>query len=145
MNDVAALGGLFLSAFLAATLLPAQSESVLAVLTISGTWPLWLLVAVASAGNVLGAVVNWLLGRAVTSLRDRRWFPVSERALARAQAWYGRYGRWSLLLSWLPIVGDPLTLAAGVLREPLGSFLLLVTIGKTARYVVIALAASGFS
>ena len=86
MNDVAALGGLFLSAFLAATLLPAQSESVLAVLTISGTWPLWLLVAVASAGNVLGAVVNWLLGRAVTSLRDRRWFPVSERALARAQA-----------------------------------------------------------
>ena len=145
MSELGALAGLFLSAFLAATLLPAQSESVLVVLTISSTWPLWLLVAVASAGNVLGAVVNWVVGRAVTSLRDRRWFPVSGRALARAQGWYGRYGRWSLLLSWLPIVGDPLTLAAGVLREPLGSFLLLVAIGKTARYVVIALAASGFA
>jgi membrane protein YqaA with SNARE-associated domain len=145
MNGVAALGGLFLSAFLAATLLPAQSEGVLAALAIVGDWPAWLLVIVASAGNVLGAVVNWLLGRAVTSLRDRSWFPVSEAALARAQGWYGRYGRWSLLMSWLPVVGDPLTLAAGMLREPLASFLVLVTIGKTARYAVIALAASGLT
>jgi membrane protein YqaA with SNARE-associated domain len=140
MSDALAYGGLFLTALAAATLLPAQSEALLAALLLNGYAP-WLVVAVASAGNVLGAVINWALGRGVERLRGRRWFPVSETALERAQRWYARWGRWSLLLSWLPVIGDPLTVVAGVLREPLPMFLLLVGVAKVARYVVVAAAA----
>lgn len=129
--------GLFLIAFIAATLLPAQSEAALAALIVEG-YPPWLLVAVATVGNVLGSTVNWWLGRGLTRFGDRRWFPVKPAQLQRAQAWYGRYGQWSLLLSWVPVIGDPLTLAAGVMREPLRTFLVLVTIAKLARYIVVA-------
>lgn len=94
----------------------------------------------ASLGNVLGSVANWVLGRGVARFRHRRWFPVSEPALTRAEGWYRRWGRWSLLLSWAPVIGDPLTLAAGMLREPLGPFLLLVGLAKTTRYIALALA-----
>ncbi len=130
--------GLFVAAFVAATLLPAQSETVLVGLQLAGYDP-WRLVLVASVGNVLGSVVNWWLGRQVVRFSERRWFPVKPAALARAQAWYARYGKWSLLLSWMPIIGDPLTLAAGVMREPLRVFVLLVGLAKTARYAVLAL------
>ncbi|WP_377292028.1 YqaA family protein [Rhizobium sp. SG2393] len=130
--------GLFAAAFLAATLFPAQSEGLLAYLVHAGAHSVVLLVAVASLGNVLGSLVNWMIGRGVERFRDRRWFPVSPGRLVRAQAWYHRYGRWSLLASWLPVVGDPITLVAGVLREPLWSFLLLVTLAKTGRYALIA-------
>ena len=82
-------------------------------------YPVWALLLVASAGNVLGSVVNWWLGGQLLRLRTRRWFPVSAPALERAQCRYQRYGSWSLLLSWAPIMGDPLTLAAGVMKEPL--------------------------
>ncbi len=133
--------GLFLASFLAATILPAQSEAVLAAMTLSGAYSVWGLVAVASVGNVLGAVVNWLLGRFLSRFEGRRWFPVSRAQVERAEGWYRRWGKWSLLLSWLPVVGDPLTVVAGVLREPLPAFLILVTIGKVGRYVVIALVA----
>ncbi|WP_439528875.1 YqaA family protein [Pannonibacter sp.] len=143
MDELAGLAGMFLAAFLAATLLPAQSEGVLAALVVAGGWPLWLLVFVATTGNVLGSVVNWLLGRGLASFRHKRWFPVSDKSLARAEGWYRRYGRWSLLFAWLPVVGDPLTVVAGTLREPLGIFLVLVTIGKAGRYVLVALVAAG--
>ncbi len=93
--------------------------------------------ALASLGNVLGSLVNWLLGRYVEHFRHKRWFPVNERQLARAQASYHRYGRWTLLLSWVPIIGDPLTLVAGVMREPLWSFLLIVSLAKTGRYLMV--------
>ncbi|MEH6421944.1 YqaA family protein [Pseudomonas sp. CGJS7] len=129
--------GLFAAAFIAATLLPAQSEAALAALIVDGYNP-WALIAVASVGNVLGSTVNWWLGRELARFSGRRWFPIKPAALARAQAWYARYGHWSLLLSWLPIVGDPLTLAAGVMRERLRVFLLWVSIAKVARYLVVA-------
>ena len=129
--------GLFLAAFGAATLLPMQSEAVLAGLLLSERYTVWALVAVASLGNVLGSLVNWLLGRYVEHFRQKRWFPVNERQLAKAQHSYHRYGRWTLLLSWVPIIGDPLTLVAGVMREPLWSFLLIVTLAKTARYLIV--------
>jgi len=138
LGDIAIYSGLFGVAFLAATILPAQSELGLAGLIVSSDYVVWVLIAVASAGNTLGAVVNWVLGRGVERLRDRKWFPVSDGQLERATAWYHKYGRWSLLLSWMPIVGDPLTLAAGVLREPLWSFLILVAFAKTARYLTVA-------
>ncbi|WP_137889209.1 YqaA family protein [Pseudomonas sp. 2FE] len=132
--------GLFLAAFGAATLLPLQSEAVLAGLLLSDAYPVWALLAVAIVGNVLGSVVNWLLGYYIEHFRHKRWFPVSESQLERAQHWYHRYGRWSLLLSWVPIIGDPLTLVAGVMRESIWSFVLLVTVAKSARYFALAAA-----
>ncbi|OHC61360.1 MAG: hypothetical protein A3J25_04760 [Pseudomonadales bacterium RIFCSPLOWO2_02_FULL_63_210] len=130
--------GLFLSAFGAATLLPLGSEALLVSLLLSDAYLLWLLVAVASVGNVLGSLVNWTLGRYLEHFRQRRWFPVSEQRLQQAQGWYTRYGRWSLLLSWLPVIGDPLTLVAGVMRERCWIFLLIVSLAKTGRYLALA-------
>lgn len=139
IGDLAIYGGLFVVAFLAATLLPAQSEAAVAGLILAGH-PVLLVLAVASVGNVLGSVANWGLGRGIARFRDRRWFPVSRKALARAEVWYGRFGTWTLLLSWVPVIGDPLTLAAGVLRERFWVFALIVTLAKTGRYLVIAAA-----
>lgn len=133
-----ALIGLFFSALLAATLLPAQSEAVLAALLLGDTHPVWLLLLVATAGNTLGALINWALGRGIERFRDRRWFPIRGRSLERAQRLYGRFGRWSLLLSWAPLFGDALTLIAGVMREPWWRFLLLVTLAKGGRYLMVA-------
>ena len=142
MDNLAVYVGLFLAALLAATILPAQSEALVAALLLTDYAP-WLVLTVASVGNVAGSVLNWLLGRGIERFRDRRWFLASPAALARAEGWYRRYGKWSLLLAWMPIVGDPLTVIAGVLREPLPIFLVLVTIGKVGRYLVIAAATLG--
>ena len=139
MGSLAVYAGLFGIAFAAATVFPLQSEAALVALLLTGKQPVWALVAVASVGNVLGSVVNWGLGRGIERFRDRPWFPASPVALARAQQGYRRWGHWSLMLSWAPIIGDPLTVAAGVLREPLPRFLLLVTLAKTGRYVTLAL------
>ena len=143
MIDVAAYAGLFAAAFIAATVLPMQSEAALVALLLSGYSP-WALLIVASTGNVLGSVINWLLGRGIERFRGRRWFPANEAALTRAQRWYQRYGKWSLLLSWAPVIGDPLTVIAGVMRESLPVFLLLVTIAKVGRYAVLTVATLGF-
>lgn len=142
VEGILALSGLFAIAFVAATVLPAQSEAALVGLQLAG-YPVVLLVAVASVGNTLGACLNWALGREAERFRNRRWFPVSAASLDRASAWYGKWGRWSLLLSWAPLGGDALTVAAGVLREPFWSFLALVAIAKTGRYVVLAAATAG--
>jgi len=136
MAEFAAYAALFLAALAAATILPMQSEAALVGLLLGGYSPLWL-VTVASLGNVLGSLINWYLGRGVARFRDRRWFPVGPEGLARAERWYQRYGKWSLLLSWVPVIGDPLTVVAGVLREPLPVFLLLVSIAKVGRYLVL--------
>jgi membrane protein YqaA with SNARE-associated domain len=129
--------GLFLSAFLAATILPVVSEAVIAGLAASGAYStLWLLV-VASVGNTLGSVVNWLLGRFLIQYQYRGWFPVKPRHLERASRVFNRWGVWSLLLAWTPFLGDPLTFVAGVLRVPFLLFLVLVAVSKTGRYVVL--------
>ncbi|KAA0695261.1 DedA family protein [Halopseudomonas laoshanensis] len=130
--------GLFLAAFGAATLLPMQSEAVLVGLLLTDHYAAWALLTVATIGNVLGSALNWLLGRSIERYRQKRWFPVSEGKLERAQRAYHRFGRWSLLLSWVPIIGDPLTVVAGVMREPFWSFLLIVTLAKAARYLLLA-------
>lgn len=133
---------LFISAFAAATILPAQSEALLAYQVSISPDAVVQLVAIATLGNVLGATFNWWLGRLTENLRAKKWFPVNEKQLQKAERFYGRYGRYSLLLSWVPIIGDPITIVAGILREPLLSFVLLVTIAKCARYVfVVGLAA----
>ena len=138
--DLFVHGGLFLTALIAATLLPAQSELVLTGLLLSGNQPVWSLVTAATAGNVAGSAINWLLGRYCLRFKDRRWFPVKKNALAKAEGWYRKYGRWSLLLSWAPVVGDPLTLVAGILGEPFPSFFLIVTIAKLGRYLALTAA-----
>lgn len=136
--DWSAYGGLFLSAFIAATILPAASEAVLAGLIVTGQQPIAGLLLAAGVGNVLGSVVNWTLGRWIAIFQDKPWFPIKAASLDRAQDWYQRYGKWSLLLSWAPVIGDPLTIVAGVMREPFPIFLLLVTIAKFGRYLVVA-------
>lgn len=139
MTGLGAYLVLFGIAFLAATILPAQSEVGLAGLILSGDYNLLALVVAASIGNTLGAAVNWALGRWIEKFRNHKWFPAGPEQMDRTVGWYRLYGRWSLLLSWMPIIGDPLTLAAGILREPLWSFLTLVAVAKTARYVVVAM------
>ncbi|EJL54674.1 putative membrane protein [Rhizobium sp. CF122] len=143
MTDLAVYAGLFLVAFAAATIFPMQSEAGLVGLVLTGQHPVLALIVVETTGNVLGSTVNWLLGVGIERFRDKRWFPVSQPALDKAQRWYHRYGKWSLLLSWMPIIGDPITIVAGVLREPFPMFLLLVTIAKTVRYGVLAAATLG--
>ena len=128
---------LFISAFAAATILPAQSEALLAYQVSISPDAVVQLIAVATLGNVLGATFNWCLGRLTENLRAKKWFPVNEKQLQKAERFYGRYGRYSLLLSWVPIIGDPITIVAGILRKPLLSVVLLVTIAKCARYVFI--------
>lgn len=140
MTDLVVYVGLFVAAFVAATILPMQSEAALVGLVLTDAYPVWTLITVASLGNVMGSVANWMLGRGVERFKSRRWFPVKPAALDRAQNWYRRYGKWSLLLSWAPIIGDPLTVVAGVLREPFPVFLLLVTFAKVGRYVVLTAA-----
>jgi membrane protein YqaA with SNARE-associated domain len=144
VDHLAVYAGLFAAALAAATVLPAQSEVALVALLLAEHYPVWLLVLVAAVGNTLGSTVNWGLGRLFTRLERRPWFPVRREAIARAETWYHRYGRWSLLLSWLPVIGDPLTIVAGVLREPLPIFLLLVATAKTARYLAVVAITQGW-
>ena len=144
MLELSAYPALFLAAFAAATLLPAQSEALLVGLLLGGQHSPWLLLLVASAGNVLGSLLNWWLGGCAECFRQRRWFPVSDRRLEQARQFYRRYGRWSLLLSWVPVIGDPLTVVAGVMREPWWSFLAIVTLAKVGRYLALLLATLGY-
>ena len=134
---MATLAGLFLAAFLAATLIPAQSEAVLVVLLLAGSHPVWLLLVVATAGNVLGSLTNWALGRFLHAHVGSRWFPASPDQVQRARLWYARRGWWTLFGSWLPIIGDPLVLASGLMREPLWRVVLVVTLAKAGRYLVL--------
>ncbi len=132
---------LFASAFLAATLLPFPSEVTLAGLAYAGRGDLGSLWLVATIGNTLGSMVNWGLGQLALRFERHPRFPLRRDRLARAQRWFNRYGVWTLLLAWLPLIGDPLALVAGLMRTPLLLSLALIAIGKGVRYaVVIALA-----
>lgn len=128
---------LFGSAFLAATILPFYSEVVLYGMILAGG-DVTMLVLVATIGNTLGAVVNWYLGRALLRFQGRRWFYFSTAQIDRAQHWFQRYGKWTLLLAWMPVGGDALTLIAGVMKVRLPVFLVLVGCGKGLRYLSVA-------
>lgn len=128
--------GLFLGAFLAATVVPAYSEVLFAGMLAAGYDPLALW-AWATAGNTLGSAVNWALGRYLLHFQDRKWFPFRQDNLGMAQRWFQRFGVWSLLLAWMPIGGDALTFIAGIMRVPFGVFFLLTGIGKATRYAIL--------
>lgn len=138
--DLAIYFGLFWNAFIAATLLPALSEITLASLITSESGKPLVLFFAATLGNVLGSVLNWWLGSRLVEFKDRKWFPFSENHISRASHQFNRFGKWSLLLAWLPIIGDPLTLIAGVFKVRFLPFLLLVTTGKALRYGAIVFA-----
>ena len=139
--SVSSLAALAVSAFTSATILPGTSEATLLALAMADVAPGWLLLCVASAANVAGSSVNWLVGRFfATRLRGTRWMR-DDGGMERATRWFRRWGKWSLLASWLPVVGDPLTLAAGLSRLRFPVFLLFVVVAKTTRYAaVLALA-----
>ncbi|MGD2021285.1 MAG: YqaA family protein [Thiohalocapsa sp.] len=130
--------GLFTAAFVAATLLPFYSELALVGLLAAGLDP-WLLWFWATAGNTLGAAVNWAIGRWLMHYHDRPWFPFKEKHLGAARRWYARWGIWSLLMAWLPVGGDALTFIAGLMRAPFWLFFVLTAAGKGGRYAVVLL------
>lgn len=132
------LFGLFTSALTSATLLPGTSEAVLTGLVYLGNHPVVWLVAVATLGNVAGSLINWLMGFYARRFEHHPRFPVKPAAMAKYEALFARYGRWSLLAAWVPVVGDPLTVAAGLARTPLIWFIPLVALAKAARYAVVA-------
>ena len=137
---MSALLALFTVAFLSATFFPLQSELMFAGLLASGNHAPWVLLLTASLGNTLGSALNWWLGLSLARFEGCRWFPVKPEALQKATRWFTRWGKWSLLLSWVPILGDPLTMAAGLLNMRFLPFILIVAIAKTGRYAAIMLA-----
>lgn len=137
MEAVISHGWLFLVSTLAATILPGSSEAALLALVVKNPAHTATLLAAATVGNTLGAVINWGLGRWLLHYADRPWFPASAKRVHQATRLFRRYGTWSLLFSWVPIVGDPLTVAAGVLKVPFSLFLVLVAIGKLTRYLLL--------
>jgi membrane protein YqaA with SNARE-associated domain len=136
------LSGLFLAAFLAATPIPFQSEVVFLALLAAQTADPLVLVIIASVGNVLGSCLTYAVGRGVGGQRSARWFPLRPDQLAKAEAWFRKWGLWALLLSWAP-GGDLIVALSGVLRVPVLTFLTLVTIAKTLRYAAVALIGLG--
>jgi len=132
---------LFSSSFASSTILPGNSELTLTAIISQREYETLYLIIVASIGNVLGSIVNWYLGCYFIKFKNKKWFPFNEKNLDNSSKWFLKYGKWSLLLSWLPFVGDGLTLIAGVLKVPLFEFIILVTFAKVLRYVFVALMA----
>ena len=128
---------LFVISFLAATILPFSSELTLAGLIATSNYDNLLLLIVASFGNVLGSVVNWVLGFYSRNLTTKKWFPFKNKQIKNSSRWFSKFGKWSLLFAWVPVIGDPLTLAAGLLKVKFIEFVTLVTIGKFSRYFII--------
>ena len=126
---------LLIISFLAATILPLSSELVLSTMLLTDSFDKYLLLVVASFGNIFGSSVNWYLGKKILIFRDKKWFPVNEKQIAKSEMYFKKYGIWSLLLAWVPIIGDPLTVIAGILKINFFTFLLLVSISKTSRYI----------
>ena len=128
---------LFFLSFLAATLIPTSSELTLAALLSTNNYNSLGLLATASFGNILGSVFNWLLGFYLFRHISKKWFPFNEKQVVSASKWFNKFGVWSLLFAWLPIIGDPLTFIAGILRVRFLIFLILVSVGKFLRYLLI--------
>lgn len=128
---------LFAISFLAATILPFSSELTLAGLIATSDYDNLLLLIAASFGNVLGSVVNWALGSYSRNLTTKKWFPFKETQIERSSKWFRKFGKWSLLFAWVPVLGDPLTLVAGILRVKFIDFIILVAIGKVSRYIFV--------
>ena len=141
MNEIEVFITLFLSSFISSTILPGHSEITLTAFIFLNKYPIINLIFIASLGNILGSILNWYLGFHFVKFKEKKWFPINKRQLEKASLWFLNYGKWSLFLSWVPFVGDPLTVVAGVLRVPIITFLIIVSISKILRYVIVSLIA----
>ena len=122
---------------MAATIFPLSSELTLIGLLKLGSYNSHFLIGISSPGNILGSVFNWFLGYYLLKYINKKWFPFKQNQINLASKRFNKFGIWSLLFSWLPVIGDPLTLIAGILRVNFLLFLILVTIRKTSRYFFI--------
>ena len=130
---------LFTISFLAATILPFSSELMLASMLSMENNNRILLIIISSLGNILGSVFNWVLGFYFMKLQNKKWFPFNKKQISKSSLWFEKYGKWSLLFAWVPIIGDPLTFVAGTMKTNFFIFLILVGIGKISRYFIISL------
>jgi membrane protein YqaA with SNARE-associated domain len=128
---------LLLVSFFAATIFPAQSEILLAVMYSKGDISPILLLAVASIGNITGSCVNWLIGFYIRRFQGYKWFRINQNQMIKSSDLFRKYGLFTLLFAWVPFVGDPLTIVAGIFRVPFFTFIILVGMGKIARYIAI--------
>ena len=138
MNSLEAYISLFISSFLSSTILPGHSEITLTTLILLEKYSQFLLIFFASLGNILGSIINWYLGFYITKFINKSWFPFTKEQLNKVSLWYLKYGKWSLLFSWVPFIGDPLTIVAGMFRVPLVIFIIIVSISKILRYIFVA-------
>ena len=122
-----------------ATIIPFGSEVYFITLLSLEKYNHFILFLVASVGNVLGSLFNWICGFYINSFIKKSWFPINNKIIDRGNKLFIKYGKWSLLISWFPLIGDPITFAAGTLRYPIIPFLFLVSIGKVGRYLIIYL------
>ena len=125
--------------FMVATIVPFGSEVYFATLLSLGKYNNFLLLLSASVGNVLGSVFNWICGYYINYFIKKSWFPIKKDKIKKGTDLFNKYGKWSLLLSWVPFVGDPITFVAGTLRFSFLPFIILVSIGKVGRYLLIYL------
>ena len=144
MNSLEAYSSVFISSFLSATILPGHSEITLTIFILLEKYSQFLLIFFASFGNILGSVINWYLGFYITKFVNKSWFPFKKKQLDKASLWYLKYGKWSLFFSWVPIIGDPLTIVAGIFRVPLVIFITIVSISKVLRYIFVVYVALKF-
>ena len=142
MSDFEVYTSLFISSFLSSTLLPGHSELTLTTFIFLKKYSIIDLIIFASIGNILGSILNWCMGYYLTNLKDKKWFPINRLHLTRASSWFLKYGKWTLFFSWVPIIGDPLTVIAGVFRVQIHIFILIVSLAKTMRYIFISLVAT---
>ena len=130
---------MFSVAFMVATIIPFGSEAYFITLLSLGKYNNFLLLIVASFGNILGSLFNWICGYYINYFIKKPWFPINKKMIDRGNGIFKKYGKWSLLLSWVPFIGDPITFVAGTLRYPIIPFLILVSVGKVSRYLIIYL------
>ena len=141
MNETEVYFTLFTSSFVSSTVLPGHSELTLTAFIFLNKFSITNLVLIASIGNILGSILNWYLGFYFVKFKQKKWFPISHSQLEKSSLWFTNYGKWTLFLSWVPFIGDPLTVVAGILRIPIITFLIIVSISKILRYVFISLIA----
>ena len=132
---------LFTSSFASSTILPGHSEITLTALITQKKYEIFYLLFFASLGNVLGSVLNWYLGLYFLKFKNKKWFPFKENHINKVSKSFLKYGKWSLLLSWVPFIGDALTLVAGMFRVPLHQFIIIVSVAKIGRYIFVSLIA----
>ena len=141
MNELEVYITLFVSSFISSTILPGHSELILTAFIFLKKFSVINLIFIASFGNILGSILNWYLGFYFIKFKEKKWFPINKLKLEKASLWFLTYGKWTLFLSWVPFIGDPLTVVAGILRVPIITFVIIVSISKILRYVFVSLIA----